>query len=102
MVNLKDDQTLSTLKLDARISVGDDYEACQKWAHAFYANWPEVCGIAYAARWGGVHTTNVALFPERCSKDLKHKSLGKLKDPHLEGLVLEAADRYNLTVAFLL
>jgi hypothetical protein len=101
IVNLKDDRTLSALGLDARISVGDDYETCQAWACAFYDNWPEVCGIAYAARWGGVHTTNVALFPKRCHEDLTLHSLGRLNDPQLEDKVLEAADRYNLTVAFL-
>jgi hypothetical protein len=36
LVDLKDDRTLSALDLDARISVGDDYEACRQWALAFY------------------------------------------------------------------
>ena len=101
VVNLKDDRTLSTLGLDARISVGDNYEACQAWGLAFHDSWPEACGITYAARWGGVETMNVALFPERCDNAFTVQSLGKLRDPQLEGLVLEAADRYNLTVAFL-
>jgi hypothetical protein len=101
LVDLRDDRTLSALDLDARISVGDDYETCRQWALAFHEAWPEVCGIAYAARWGGVHTTNVALFVERCHEDLAVDSLGSLGDPALENLVLEAADRYNLRVAFL-
>jgi hypothetical protein len=101
LVDLRDDRTLSALDLDARISVGDDYEACRQWALAFHEEWPEACGIAYAARWGGVRTTNVALFVERCREDIVLDSLGRLGDPSLEDLVLEAADRYKLTVAFL-
>jgi hypothetical protein len=30
LVDLRDDRTLSALELDARISVGDDYEACRQ------------------------------------------------------------------------
>lgn len=101
LVDLTDDRTLSVLGLDARISVGDDYKACHQWARAFHETWPEACGIAYAARWGGVRTSNVALFVERCRKDIAVGSLGRLGDPALENLVLEAVDRYNLTAAFL-
>ena len=46
-------------------------------------------------------TTNVALFVERCREDLVLDSLGRLDEPTLEDLVLEAADRYKLRVAFL-
>ncbi len=101
LVDLRDDRTLSALDLDARISVGDDYEACRQWALAFHEEWPEVCGIAYAARWGGVRTMNVALFVERCREDIGLGSLGRLGEPALEDLVLEAADRYKLRVVFL-
>ena len=101
LVDLTDDRTLSALGLDARISVGDDYEACGEWALAFHERWPEVCGMAYAARWGGVRTTNVALFVERCKEDVALNLLGRLGDPNLDGLVLEAADRYKLRVKFL-
>ncbi len=101
LVDLRDDRTLSALDLDARISVGDDYEACRTWALAFHEEWPEVRGIAYAARWGGVRTTNVALFIERCREDIVLDSLGHLGDPTLEDLVFEAVDRYKLRAAFL-
>lgn len=101
LVDLTDDRTLSALGLDARISVGDDYAACHQWARAFHEGWPQACGIAYAARWGGVRTTNVALFVERCREDIAVDSLGRLGDPALENLLLEAVDRYNLTAAFL-
>jgi hypothetical protein len=101
LVDLRDDRTISALDLDARISVGDDYEACCQWALGFHEEWSRVCGIVYAARWGGVRTTNVALFVERCREDLVLDSLGRLGDSALEELVLEAADRYKLRVAFL-
>ncbi len=101
LVDLTDDRTLSALGLDARVSVGDDYEACSRWALAFHGWRPEAFGIAYPARWGGVRTTNVALFVKRCLDDIVLDSLGRLGDPVLEALVLEAADRYRLTVAFL-
>ena len=101
LVDLRDDRTLSAMDLDARISVGDAYDACRQWALAFHEEWPEVCGIAYAARWGGVRTTNVALFVERCHEVLELDSLGRLGEPALEDLVLEAVDRYRLRVAFL-
>jgi len=101
LVDLRDDRTLSALDLDARISVGDDYEACRQWVLAFHEEWPKVCGIAYAARWGGVRATNVALFVERCREDLTLDSLERLGDTALEHLVLEAAYRCKLRVAFL-
>ncbi len=101
VVDLRDDRTLSSLGLDARISVGDDYGACREWTLALHEGRPEACGIAYAARWGGVRTTNVALFPERCGEYLSSESLGRLGDSELEDLLLEAADRYNLTITYL-
>jgi hypothetical protein len=78
LVDLTDDQTLSVLDLDARVSVGDDYEACSLWALAFHERWPEVCGVAYAARWGGVRTTNVALFVGAASSRPKSGSRSNL------------------------
>ncbi len=41
-MDLTNDRTLSALDLDARISVGDDYESCRLWALAFHEGWPEV------------------------------------------------------------
>jgi hypothetical protein len=99
LVDLRDDRTLAALDLDARISVGDDYETCQQWALAFHERWRELRGVCYAARAGGVQTTNVMLFAERCSEDLDLNALGRLAD--LEELVLTAADRYRLRVSFL-
>jgi hypothetical protein len=53
------------------------------------------------ARWGGVRTTNVALFPERCREYLSSESLGRVGDSEMEDLLPKAADRYNLTMTFL-
>lgn len=79
LVDLRDDRTLSALDLDARISVGDDYDACRQWALTFHGGW----------------------LVERCREDIELHSLGRLGEPMLEDLVLEAADRYKLRVAFL-
>lgn len=99
LVDLRADDTLAALDLDARISVGDDYEACQRWALALYERWPELCGVCYAARAGGIKTTNAALFAERCAAELGVNVLGRLSE--LGELVLAAADRYRLRVSFL-
>ena len=100
LVNLRSTDTLIDLHLDARISIGDDYEACQKWALAFYSNWAEVCGIRYAPRKANEATSNVALFTERCRSKFTYASLGQLK--HLENIVLLATDRYRrLSAEFL-
>jgi len=60
VVDLRDDRTLSGLDLDARVSVGDDYQACRELALALHERWTNADGIAYAARWGGVRTSVVA------------------------------------------
>jgi hypothetical protein len=100
LVDLCADRTLASLDLDARISIGDDYEACQEWALAFYERWFEVSGICYAARNAGLMTRNVALFTDRCAPALTLSSLGHLED--LEQIVLSATDRYRLRASFLL
>jgi hypothetical protein len=99
LVDLRDDRTLAALDLDARISVGDDYETCQQWALAFHERWRELRGVCYAARAGGVRTANVMLFAERCARDLDVNVMGRLADHG--ALVLTAADRYRLRVSFL-
>ncbi len=99
LVDLRADETLAALDLDARIGVGDDYEACQEWVLAFHQSLPETRGICYAARAGGIKTRNVLLYPERCSEDLSSRDIGRLKD--LERIVLTAADCYRLRVSFL-
>jgi hypothetical protein len=100
LVDLRADDTLAALDLDARISVGDDYGACQEWALAFYERWSEVSGVCYAARNAGPTTRNVALFADRCASALTPTSLGRLED--LEEIVLAATDRYGLSAPFLL
>lgn len=99
VVDLLSEDTLRDLKLDERISTGEDYERCQQWALKLHEQWPEVCGLRYGARCAGRNTANVALFAERCADYLQVRSLGRLGE--LEETVLEAADRYGLTASFL-
>lgn len=99
IIDLLSEVTLRDLKLDERISTGEDYERCQQWALKLHEQWPEVCGIRYGARCAGRSTANVALFAERCADHLQVRSLGRLGE--LEETVLEAADRYALTASFL-
>lgn len=89
---------LVDLGLDERISVGDDYEACQAWALAIYQATPEVVGICYRSRLAGAMATNVVLFADRAVPLLDVHPEGQLRD--LEATVLAAADRYGLTVLF--
>lgn len=99
MIDLLSEDTLRDLKLDERISTGEDYERCQQWALTLHEQWSEVCGIRYGARCAGRNTANVALFAERCADNLRVRNLGRLGE--LDETVLEAADRYGLTVPFL-
>ncbi len=99
MIDLLSGDTLRDLKLDERISTGEDYERCQQWALKFHDEWPGVCGVRYGARCAGRSTANVALFAKRCADSLQAYSLGQLGE--LEETVLEATDRYGLRVPFL-
>lgn len=99
VIDLLSEDTLREFKLDERISTGEDYERCQQWALKLHDQCPEVRGIRYGARCAGRSTANVALFAERCADSLQVHSLGHLGA--LEETVLEAADRYGLTVPFL-
>lgn len=98
LVDLRDTAVLVALGLDERISVGDDYPTCQRWALALYHAYPGACGIAYRARLAGAAETNLAVFADRAAPLVTVSSSGRLRD--LEPLVLAAADRYDLTVSF--
>lgn len=99
LIDLTSDETLGAFELDERISTGDDYERCQQWALHLYRAMPNLQGIRYGARCAGRRCANVALFADRCAALLDVRDLGRLAD--LEEVVLRAADRYNLSVAFL-
>lgn len=99
LVDLLSDETLRDLGLDERVSTGDDYERCQRWALKIHQQWPEAMGIRYGARCAGRRTSNVALFAERCEGRLDLEPLGRLED--LEETVLRATDRYGLRASFL-
>lgn len=99
LVDLHDIQLLATLRLDERISVGDNYRACQAWALAFYRQLPQASGIRYRARKAGATVSNVALFADRCGELLDIAT----DTDRLESratLVLRAAAVYNLIVKF--
>ncbi len=100
LVDLSDMRLLAALGLDERISVGDDYAACQAWAFALWQRFPEIAGIRYRARKAGATVANVALFLDRYAEHLAGSpdDMRMLED--LESVVLEAADVYNLVVKF--
>lgn len=98
LIDLCDVRLLASLGLDERISVGDDYATCQAWALALWERFPDIAGIRYRARKAGATQSNVALFVDRCARDVAVPS----EDAHLlrelEEIVLTAADIYNLVV----
>jgi hypothetical protein len=98
LVDLCNVKVLAALRLDERISVGEDYVICQAWALAFWRRLPEIAGIRYRARKAGATTYNVALFLDRCQERiaLPVEDAHTLRD--LETIVLAAADIYNLVV----
>jgi hypothetical protein len=94
LVDLRSSNTLSRLRLDARISTADVYDTCQRWGLAFHRTWPDICGIRYLPRKACEESSNVAIFAERSASQLVCSPLGQLKE--LEETVLLASDRYNL------
>lgn len=100
LVDLTDVRLLAALGLDERISVSDDYMACQAWALAFWQRLPEIAGIRYRARKAGATVANVALFLDRCGKHFANPPDEAQRLEERESVVLEAADIYNLVVKF--
>lgn len=100
LVDLADVRVLAALGLDERVSVGDDYAACQAWALALWRHFPDVAGIRYRARKAGADTANVALFLDRCLDRLSVPPEDARRLDEREALVLAAADLYHLAVTF--
>ncbi len=100
LIDLLDVRLLASLGLDERISVGDDYAACQAWALALWQRCPEIAGIRYRARKAGATVANVALFLDRCGDHIVISPDEVCMLEELEAVVLEAADVYNLVVKF--
>jgi len=98
VIDLRDERLRVALGVDERVSVGDDYTACQAWSGALFTGLPDAAGIAYRSRLSDARGTNVVLFAERCADSLNIETLGQLAT--LEPLVLAAADRFGLTVYF--
>lgn len=99
LVDLHDIQLLSTLRLDERISIGNNYRACQAWALTFYQQLPQASGIRYRARKAGATVSNVALFADRSAHLLDIVADTDRLENRMS-LVLRAAAIYNLIVKF--
>jgi RES domain len=95
LVDLRSTDTLSTLRLDHRISTTDVYDTCQRWALAFHRAWHDICGICYQPRKAAEESSNVAIFATRSASKLVCSPLGQLKE--LEEKVLSAGTKYKLT-----
>ncbi len=100
LIDLSDMRLLASLGLDERVSVSDDYMACQAWSLAFWQRLPEIAGIRYRARKAGATIVNVALFLDRCGDHIVISPDDARMLEGLEAIVLEAADIYNLVVKF--
>ena len=100
LIDLSDIRLLASLGLDERISVGDDYAACQAWALALWQRFPDIAGIRYRARKAGTTVANVALFLDRCVEQLVSPPDEAHMLEELEAVVLNAADVYHLVVKF--
>ncbi|MGH3086410.1 MAG: RES domain-containing protein [Rubrobacteraceae bacterium] len=100
LVDLRSNKTLSALGLDARVSTGENYVTCQKWARALHGAFPEIDGLRYAPRKAGEDFSNVVLFADRCADALVYSSRGCLEG--LEEVVLAARDEYKLRPVFLI
>jgi len=67
---------------------------------AFWRQRPDMVGVRYQARNAGADVANVALFLDRCFGDLAVPQEDVRRLDEREALVLVAADRYHLAVAF--
>jgi hypothetical protein len=98
LVDLLDVAVLSTLDLDERISIGDDYATCQAWGPAIHTQFLGCDGIRYRARKAGADVANVMLYLDRCVASLDVVTAQRLDQQ--EQVVLQAAERYRLTIFF--
>jgi hypothetical protein len=93
VVALDDPEVLAALGLDLRISAAVEYPTTMAWSRALHEWYPQADGIRYLGRHATIKL-NYGLFLDRCAEDLDFATDGKLGD--LRGLVLRAADSYNL------
>ena len=98
LIALEDPTVQKTLGLDGRIAMSKQYATTMLWSRALHRWFPEADGIRYASRHAGGQFPNFCLFLDRSRAALRVEPLGKLGDPALRLLLLDAADRYLLTV----
>lgn len=98
LIALDDPTVQKTLRLDGRIAMSKQYAATMLWSRALHRWFPEADGIRYASRHAGAQFPKFCLFLDRSRAALRVESRGKLGDPELRPLLLDAADRYLLTV----
>jgi hypothetical protein len=98
LIALDDPTVQKTLRLDGRIAMSKQYATTMLWSRALHRWFLEADGIRYASRHAGGEFPNLCLFLDRCRGALEVQPRGTLGDPPLRRLLLEAADRYRLTV----
>ncbi len=74
------------------------YATTMLWSRALRRWFPDADGIRYASRHAGGQFRNFCLFLDRCRSAVDIAPRGRLGDAALRPLLLDAADRYRLTV----
>ncbi|MBV9415419.1 MAG: RES family NAD+ phosphorylase [Solirubrobacterales bacterium] len=98
LIALDDPTVQKTLRLDGRIAMSKQYVTTMLWSRALHRWFPDADGIRYASRHAGGQFPNFCLLLDRCRSALAIAPRGRLGDAALRPLVLDAADRYRLTV----
>ncbi len=74
------------------------YATTMRWSRALHRWFPTADGIRYASRHAGGSFPNLCLFLDRSRSALTIDPRGTLGDPALRPVMLDAADRYRLTI----
>ena len=98
LIALDDPTVQKTLRLDGRIAMSKQYATTMLWSRALHRWFPDADGIRYASRHAGGQFPNFCLFLDRCRSAVDFAPRGRLGDAALRPLLLDAADRYRLTV----
>ncbi len=98
LLALDDPNVQKSLRLDGRIAISRQYATTMLWSRALHRWFPDADGIRYTSRHAGGQYPNFCLFLDRTRSALEAQPRGTLGAPTLRPLLLEAADRYVLTV----
>lgn len=98
VVALDDPTVQKTLGLDGRIAMSRQYATTMLWSRALHRWFPTADGIRYASRHAGGSFPNLCLFLDRSRSALAMDPRGTLGDPPLRPMMLDAPDRYRLTI----